>query len=250
MPEMTEPTANPPHDPAGSAAQRGAAQRGAAQRGAAQRGAAQRGAAQPCPNHPEVLDGCQPCARCGRFFCADCRVELRGRPVCAECKVEDLRDLVAGLRGLDLASIPRRFAAVFIDGMIFAVPSMILFVLAFVPLMFFAGTEASAEGEMVGTTLFMVVYVVVMGVNTVGRVIYEGIFLKKRGQTPGKIAMKIKVVTPEGHDLRGGQAWSRAILRFALDSCLSVINYIPAFFSRDKTCIHDSAAKTRVINWY
>ena len=50
-----------------------------------------------CKNHPEVTEGCVRCARCGDWFCPDCRVELDGRPYCAECKVEYVRDLQAGV---------------------------------------------------------------------------------------------------------------------------------------------------------
>ena len=73
--------------------------------------------------------------------------------------------------------------------------------------------------------------------------------LSQRGQTLGKIAMNIKVVTPEGRDLRPGEAWKRALARLLFDNCASIINYLPALFSREKTCLHDVAAKTRVINW-
>ncbi|HEX5758194.1 MAG TPA: hypothetical protein VF121_03275 [Thermoanaerobaculia bacterium] len=50
-----------------------------------------------CKNHPEVTEGCVRCARCGDWFCPDCRVELGGRPYCAECKVEYVRGLQAGV---------------------------------------------------------------------------------------------------------------------------------------------------------
>jgi uncharacterized RDD family membrane protein YckC len=55
------------------------------------------------------------------------------------------------------------------------------------------------------------------------------------------------VVQAGGQEISGGQAWGRAVVRGLFVSFLSIINYAPAFFTKEKTCIHDMAAKTRVI---
>jgi hypothetical protein len=36
-------------------------------------------------------------------------------------------------------------------------------------------------------------------------------------------------------------------MRGVFVSFLSIINYAPAFFTKERTCIHDMAAKTRVV---
>lgn len=207
-----------------------------------------------CRNHPEIDQGCRPCSRCGSWFCPNCLVDLGGQAFCAGCKVERLRDFQAGVPAagvwLDLASIGRRFAAVLIDSLIFTIPAILVMILV-IALMGVGLTDLEQGPETPGVfeTAFGLAYLTFLAIGTLGRVLYEGFMLAKRGQTLGKIAMSIKVVTPEGHDLRPGQAWNRAILRLALDTCLSFINYLPAFFSREKTTIHDITAKTRVINW-
>jgi uncharacterized RDD family membrane protein YckC len=63
------------------------------------------------------------------------------------------------------------------------------------------------------------------------------------------MSMKIKVVRVDGTAISTGQAWGRAFMRQILASCLSIFNYLPAFFTKDRTCLHDLVASTRVVNW-
>ena len=72
--------------------------------------------------------------------------------------------------------------------------------------------------------------------------------LSARGQTLGKMAMKVKVVAADGAELTTGQAWGREITRSIL-GFLYIVDYLPAFFTKEKTTLHDLAAKTRVVNW-
>jgi uncharacterized RDD family membrane protein YckC len=85
-------------------------------------------------------------------------------------------------------------------------------------------------------------------VGVVGLIlVYEGLMLSSRGQTLGKMATGIKVVTAEGRDISAGQAWGRAALRQVFFSYFALINYLPALFTKQKTAIHDLACKTRVV---
>ncbi len=69
-----------------------------------------------------------------------------------------------------------------------------------------------------------------------------------RGQTLGKMALRIKVVRPDGSPVSAGQAWGRALMRGVMIHILGLVNYIPAFVTKQKTCIHDLVANTRVVN--
>jgi len=62
------------------------------------------------------------------------------------------------------------------------------------------------------------------------------------------MALKVKVVRPDGTPITGGQAWGRALSR-ALLGFLYLVDYIPAFFTKEKTTLHDLIARTRVVNW-
>ena len=79
-----------------------------------------------------------------------------------------------------------------------------------------------------------------------GPILYEGFFLSRGGQTPGKKYLGLKVVNPDGSDISTGQAWGRALSKTLINICLG-IGYLPAFFTKEKTCVHDILAKTRVI---
>lgn len=195
-----------------------------------------------CRNHWDVVEGLRQCSRCGQTFCRDCLIDIAGRPYCASCKNEQLLDVRSGVStstNLNLASIGRRFAALFIDGLIIGIPFGIV-----IGLILFG---AMAGGRMRPETIMAVQPL--SWLSIVAMLVYEGLMLSARGQTVGKIAMNIKVVRADGSDLTTGQAWGRAAMRQVLVSCLCLINYLPAFFTPDKTALHDMVASTRVVNW-
>jgi uncharacterized RDD family membrane protein YckC len=181
------------------------------------------------------------CRRCEKTFCRNCVVALRGQYYCAQCKGQQVRDIQSGTEAgaLELASIGRRFAAMWVDSMV----AMVVVVPAvFAIMMTGPGTSPqSAEAAMNGLVLFATIGAVIL------MLLYEGLMLARRGQTLGKMAVGIKVVTPEGRDIGTGQAWGRAVLRQIFWSYLAFINYLPALFTKQKTAIHDLACKTRVV---
>jgi uncharacterized RDD family membrane protein YckC len=192
-----------------------------------------------CRNHPDVVEGLRYCSRCGQSYCPDCLVTIRGNTYCATCKAEQLLDLTSGVdqSALELAGIGRRFGAMLIDQLILMVPVFAIVI----------GTVAvSMSGNKTFDPLWLqpALFIVVALY-----VVYEALMLAARGQTLGKMAMKIKVVRPDGTALTTGQAWGRAFMRQILASCLSIFNYLPAFFTKDRTCLHDLVANTRVVNW-
>jgi uncharacterized RDD family membrane protein YckC len=191
-----------------------------------------------CRNHVDVSEGVQPCARCGMSFCGDCVVMIHGQPYCATCKSEKLLDVQSGTDGgrLPLATIGRRFAALWIDRMMFVV-AVIAVILA--------GTLFSDIGksDSLGAAI-----IAAIGAIFLGYIVYEALMLSRRGQTVGKIALKIRVVRPDGSPITTSQAWGRSLLRGVMVHVLSLLNYIPALATKEKTCIHDLVANTRVIN--
>jgi uncharacterized RDD family membrane protein YckC len=195
-----------------------------------------------CRNHWDVVEGLRQCSRCGQTFCRDCLVDINGRAYCAGCKNEQLLDVRSGVTvatNLDLANPGRRFVALFIDGFVVGLPFIVLMIVAMVGA--FSTNHLSPESMMWLQPLSWL--------WIIGQFVYEGLMLAARGQTVGKIAMKVKVVRPDGSDISTGQAWGRAAMRHVLVSCLCIINYLPAFFTLEKTTLHDMVASTRVVNW-
>jgi uncharacterized RDD family membrane protein YckC len=192
-----------------------------------------------CVNHPAVVEQVYACSRCGNPFCTDCLVTLQGRRYCARCKSEQITDIQSGVDAytLPLAGIGRRFAAIWIDGFILGIPTFIIAFIFLIPMM--AGGQDPGQPP----SFFNWISYAVIPVY----IVYEGLMLSYKSQTVGKMAMRIKVVQANGGPISKGQAWGRSIIRSLFVSFLALINYLPALFTKEKTCIHDMAAKTRVV---
>ncbi len=186
-----------------------------------------------CRNHESVFDDLRHCSRCGTAFCSDCLVEISGQLVCGSCKAERLLDVRSGVNpdaGLSYANIGRRFAATLLDG----IPgtAMGLWLL-------YRQTQTHVRVPMfnvysVSTTLVFVVY--------------ESLMYQWRGQTLGKMALKVRVVQPDGNpELGVGRSWGRAILKAVLGYGFG-LDYLPAFFTSERTTLHDLIARTRVVS--
>jgi uncharacterized RDD family membrane protein YckC len=203
-----------------------------------------------CANHPEVTTGLVSCRRCGRRFCSDCVVALRGAFFCADCKGEQVRDVQSGrptsaqgFEGLELASVGRRFGALWLDGFITTIGVYAIII----PFGFLVGVYGESAGDTSDrqAVLGMVFFAITLAVGIGLPLVYEALMLSRRGQTLGKMALGIKVVTPEGGDISIGQGWGRAALKVAL-GC-AAITYWSALFTAEKTTLHDLLAKTRVV---
>lgn len=196
----------------------------------------------PCMQHPAVLENLNPCSRCLKTFCQDCLVELKGNRFCAVCKGEAVKDMQSGVSGTDLAlaSIWRRFFAFWLDGII---QGVVMMPLAF--LFIFGAVKAQQNGEAAQAAaagLQIIMQLIFVGIS----LCYEGLFLQFKSATPGKMALGLRVVTPDGDPLTTGQAWTRPLIRALLSFCV-LVDYLPALFRKDKCTLHDLAARTRVI---
>jgi len=196
----------------------------------------------PCALHPAILDNLNACSRCMKQFCGDCLIELKGNRFCAACKSEAVKDMQSGVSGteLRLATRLQRFAAILLDSLIQGA--------AMIPLMFLMGfanlqsQNAMGSGSARSAGL-QIIFQLIQFAIMIG---YEGLFLQFKGATPGKMALGLRVVGPDGEPLTPGQAWLRPFIRCLIGACLG-IDYWVSLFRKDKCCIHDLAAKTRVI---
>lgn len=186
-----------------------------------------------CRNHPDAFEGLRLCYGCSHTFCDDCLVLIGDKPYCAQCKSEKLLDVRSGVQRdvLPYAGLMSRFIAMIIDMLLLYGP---MYVLIF--------WWAFAEPERMQHPLagfigipFVFVYL-----------LYEGLMTQARSQTLGKMAVGVKIVRPDGSPMSAGQAWGRAAMRMVL-GCLWIVDYIPAFFTPEKTALHDLVAATRVV---
>ena len=137
---------------------------------------------------------------------------------------------------MQYSTILRRFGAVFLDGLLVVIPmyAVIGFVV-FLPM---------SRGEETNPLLINLISIPFALLS----LLYEALMLQyKNGQTLGKMALKVRVVRPDGSPISTGQAWGRVVMRTVL-GCLWIVDYIPAFFTPEKTTLHDMIAGTRVVD--
>ena len=122
----------------------------------------------------------------------------------------------------DLASPGRRLVARIIDGAIILVVVVVFAVVGIASI--FAGSEAGDEVVEVVTSLFAggAIFMAILFV------IYEPTFIATRGQTLGKMAMRIKVIRADDGGIPG---WGKALGRWVLPGLLVLIPVVGGLLS-------------------
>ena len=185
------------------------------------------------------------CTECGRSVPRENTIQYGAAWVCATCKpvfVQKLKegaDLTAAGAGLSYAGFWIRFVAKFMDGLIImVVVGLPLMVLLFGRIMSGRRGGAVPAFEIGLQLLFQAIWVF-------GGVAYNTFFLGKFGATPGKMAVGIKVTTPEGQPISYLRAFGRAWAE-QLSGLICNIGYIIAAFDDQKRALHDHICNTRV----
>ena len=197
----------------------------------------------PCAIHSNVLTELSTCSRCGKSFCGDCIITLRGAVVCAGCKGAMVQDVKSGsVEGeLELAGRGARLGAAIVDSLVMGIPMGIFFVVAMMAM------DIDMTGKKADVPL--VFTLIQYGLPVILITVYEGWMLSTfGGQTLGKKALKIKVVMPDGSDITPGQAWGRGLSRALMNLTRILVFIDPLFiFSKNRTTLHDRIVKTRVV---
>jgi uncharacterized RDD family membrane protein YckC len=193
------------------------------------------------PSPPPMTGGIV-CVECGKTFQPDQVIRYGDRWVCASCKpifVQKLQEGAPLAGAMEYAGFWIRFVAKFIDGLILAVPLVILMFTFFFS-NFRPGQRATVPWASIGLQLgIQLCYYALAGV-------YNIFFIGKFGATPGKMAVNIQVVTPEGGKISYGRATGRFFAEI-LSGLICNIGYIIAAFDREKRALHDHICNTRVV---
>ena len=177
------------------------------------------------------------CFECGRPWPPDDLARFGDRLICPECKTtfaQKLREGAASAAGFQYAGFWVRFAAVVIDTIILGVANTVL-QFSLMPLM--GGREPRAMLAAVGvlSLLGMVVHS-----------LYEGLFVARLAATPGKMALGLKVVRPDGSAVLFGRAYARYFAKI-LSALTLMIGYLMAATDPERRALHDRICDTRVI---
>ncbi|NOR57901.1 MAG: hypothetical protein GQ474_05190 [Sulfurimonas sp.] len=142
-----------------------------------------------------------------------------------------------------LASRWSRFWASMVDG--------ILMALITTPVFYFTGGLQEVDGDIVEQSITYDVIMAIFGIFVF--IILNYNFLIKNGQTIGKKILKIKIVDLDNKLPTKNILLNRYLVYFlpghipVIGSWLSIINIL-FIFGKEKRCVHDFIAKTRVVD--
>lgn len=182
-----------------------------------------------------VGSGNATCVECGKTFPVSEMINYEGSWICPSCKPIFFQRVKEGATlstDMVYAGFWIRFLAKFVDG-------IILQIVNFVVRLIFLGTspDPGKQAAMVWITL---------GISMLIAASYSIFFVGKFGATPGKMALRLRVVTATGGKVSYARAAGRYFSEF-LSSIILMIGYIMAAFDEEKRALHDRICDTRVI---
>lgn len=155
----------------------------------------------------------------------------------------------------DILSAPRagfwiRLVAQMIDGTIIGFVLTLLFIILFFALgmeqmLPQPGQSAQQIGRTLGTT-FILMQVILNVLSIVLSSVYFIYFHGAKGQTPGKMLLKLKVIQTNGRDMTYGKALLR-FLGYIINQFTLMIGFLWVAFDKEKQGLHDKIAGTYVV---
>ena len=183
------------------------------------------------------------CSQCGRALALSDLVQIAGNWVCADCKPAFLSRVMASgavvTSKWHYAGFWIRVVARLIDGITLGIAQACIAFAFFGTLgaQFMPSVMRSAPiGLRMGFQLLSYVIAIV----------YEAVFLRYQGATPGKMALGLKVVRSDGQSLGWGVSVGRYFM-YLVSGLILLIGYIMAGFDSEKRALHDRVCGTRVI---
>lgn len=186
----------------------------------------------------------EPCQQCKQRFPQEQMISLAGGRVCAGCKGMVLQRIREGLAPLaaakPYAGFWIRLVARMIDNTITSIAGYVFQIPMFVVLARMDKQKGPDLPWLVGTMALAVV------LSLAAAAYYEAWFLVKKGATPGKMILGLKVIRARG----GPMTWSLAVGRYfahMLSAFTLYIGYMMAGWDEEKRALHDRVCDTRVV---
>ena len=186
------------------------------------------------------------CSECGRPTTVEELARFGDTLVCSACKnnyVQKLREGAAPAVVARYAGFWLRVVAYLIDGVILGVVGGILQVTLIGSLLVIPQPTAGGIPNF-GPALGMIGLASL--INLTIAACYEGFFVAKLSATPGKLAVGLRVLRPDGSRLDLGRAIGRYFAK-VLSAMILCIGFIMVAFDSEKRGLHDMICDTRVI---
>ena len=196
-----------------------------------------KGVATPPPAAAPMPEDAVVCSSCGKLFGRDDVIRYGDLWVCAACKptfVQRIKEGAALPGVVEYAGFWIRFVAKFVDGLI------LRFVGTFIGLAVGAALAGLSKSNP------MAALVLLYGMGFIVDMLYRTIFVGAYGATPGKMAVKARVVNADGSKVSYAKAFARSLAEY-LSIVTLFIGYILAAFDSEKRALHDRVCGTRVI---
>ena len=185
------------------------------------------------------------CSQCGQAKSEQELARFGNALVCGTCKpayVQSLSEGGAAPKAFHYAGFWIRFVAAIIDGLIVGFAStavQIILVPAF-------RTTLGPNPNLAASGAFLALAGLVYALSIALAASYESFFVYKLGATPGKMALGLKVVRPDGGPVSLGRSFGRYFAKI-LSMLVLMVGYIMAAFDGQKRALHDMLVDTRVI---
>lgn len=168
--------------------------------------------------------------------CPKCK-EMFPLPAGTDSKEGQSRSVPTPIAPTAFAGFWIRGAALFIDGMATGL-IMLAAIVQFTAILLRSGIN---EQSMIAMQILIQLFLICL------TLVYYVFFTGYCGQTPGKMAMRIKVVSVTGEEIGYGTALLRETLAKVISSIIFGIGYLMAAFDDRKQGLHDKIAKTVVV---
>lgn len=186
------------------------------------------------------------CGECGGSFAVEDLARFGNSYVCSNCKPGYVQRMREGAQHMGSSMAAVRYGGFWMRTLALILDSLIVgVVIAPISLliMFAAGgLNFSNPDNPPNIGVVLLLYPLMLAVVLV----YQVWFLTKKGATPGKMAVGLKVVTVDGQNLTVGRAVGR-YFAYLLGPFTLYIGYIIAAFDPEKRALHDHICNTRVI---
>ena len=182
-----------------------------------------------------ATEGNAACVECGKTFPTSEMIQYEGSWVCANCKpvfFQKIKEGVPVAGEFRYAGFWIRFVAVFIDVIVLNILN--------IPVRLsigFASTDPNMQLRIV---------LLSAGISMLMGAAYDIFFVGKFGASPGKMALRLRIVRANGEKVTYGRACGRYFGKL-LSSFTLGIGYIMAAFDEEKRSLHDRVCDTRVI---
>jgi uncharacterized RDD family membrane protein YckC len=188
------------------------------------------------------------CTQCRNNFSQSDLVDIDGQLVCSECKPQMLRKMQEGVAEIGYF----RYAGFWIRVVAYIVDAIILWIIQLpisLVLGVVMGMASAAAGDDPSQSLMIVIPIQILNIaiSILIPLLYSVIFIVKKGATPGKMAVGIKVINADGNEkISVGKAFGRYFAKI-LSWIIFGIGFIMIAFDDQKRGLHDRICKTLVV---